>query len=200
MDISKIKNYTDLFVKTYSPDARLRRLSLIDAMSELEEQGTDCSKCSGFCCTYYHNSMQVTPLEAIDIINELITNERLTKELIEKLKTNVKKYRLDNEITDGRGRVMRRYYTCPFFNDTQLGCSLGRASKPYGCLAFNATEKNVSTEGKCKSQLELLEKREIEFSDKESALNEHLKSSLKLYWNKKAMPQALLEVMLQMSI
>lgn len=199
MDISQVKTFTQNFENEFEIDSRKRRELLIETMSDLESKGTDCSNCPGFCCTYYHNSMQATPLEAIEVLIELIASERLDDELISKLKANAKKYRLDNEITDGHGHILRRFYTCPFFNDTHLGCSLSRGNKPYGCLAFNATEKNVSVEGKCSSQVELLETRDKEFCDKEHSLNDHLKSSLNLYWDKKPLPQALIELMLQMS-
>ena len=200
MKLDNIKKYTKEFTNSFDLNSRGRREKLIKAMSDLEKQGTDCSNCEGFCCTYYHNSMQATPLEAIEVLNELMISGRLNDQMIEKLKANSKKYRLDNEITDGHGHVLRRFYTCPFFNDTSLGCSLGRGNKPYGCLAFNATEKNVSVEGKCKSNIQLLEVRDKEFSDFEFSLNEHLKSSLNLYWDKKPLTQALLELMSKMSI
>lgn len=200
MNLEKVKESLNKYQATLHLDSYSRRENLISEMSKLEAQGTDCSKCSGFCCTYYHNSMQVTPLEAIEILIELMESDRLNDETIERLKANSKKYRLDNEITDGHGHILRRYYTCPFFNDHSLGCSLSRRVKPYGCLAFNAIEKNVSVEGKCKSQGGLLEQREKEFSEVESNLNNELQSSLKLYWIKKPITQALLDMMMQMSI
>lgn len=180
-------------------DSYARRKNIIIAMQELENEGTDCSKCPGFCCTYYHNSMQVSPLEAIEILIDLVTQERLNEELIKSLHENAKNYRLNVEVTDGRGRVLRRNYTCPFFKDQNLGCSISLESKPYGCLGYNPTKKEVSSEGNCSSNLDQLNARSKVTEEFECRVNQELKSSFKLYWDKKPITTALLEIIEHLS-
>ena len=122
LKFENIHKYLFKFTDELNLDSYSRRENIIKAMQELESEGTDCSKCPGFCCTYYHNSMQVTPLEAIEILIDLIAQKRLNEELVNRLHENANNYRLNVEVTDGRGRVLRRNYTCPFFKDQNLGC------------------------------------------------------------------------------
>jgi Fe-S-cluster containining protein len=194
MKMKKVLEELDKISDNYGLTSFKRRENLIKSMQELENRGTDCSKCPGFCCTYYHNSMQISPLEAIEILIDLKQQERLNQELIARLEENVQNYRLHVEVTDGRGRVLRRNYTCPFFKDHSLGCSISLEYKPYGCLGFNPDQAGVSSEGKCSSNLEQLEARSKGNQVLESKVNLELKSSLKLYWDKKPIPTALLDI------
>ena len=169
-----------------------RREIIISEMDALAKTGLSCQSCEGFCCTFSYNSMQVTPLEALDTYSFLKNNNMINEELIESLKSCIKAYRLDVEISLGKSGEFRRHYTCPFYNAGPKGCSISRKSKPYGCLGFNALEENVSVEGKCTSNLEVLRKREQVLDEK--AINDEVKSILGLYWDKKNYPVAVLNL------
>lgn len=199
LKFENIHKYLFNFTDELNLDSYSRRENIIKAMQDLENEGTDCSKCPGFCCTYYHNSMQVTPLEAIEILIDLIAQKRLNEELVNRLHENANNYRLNVEVTDGRGRVLRRNYTCPFFKDQNLGCSISLESKPYGCLGYNPTKNEVSTEGNCSSNLDQLNARSEVHEEFESRVNQELKSSFKLYWDKKPITTALLEIIERLS-
>ena len=175
------------------PSDKERRFLLNSEMTKMMESGHNCYSCVGHCCTFAYNSMQVTPLEALDCLLFLHEESRVDQALVERLEETVKSYRLDYEILIGGSRSMRRQYTCPFFEAGPKGCTISKHSKPYGCLAFNPLERNVSIEGKCKSQISLLEKHDHEMSRYDD-LNERIKESLKLSWNKKNLPVALLDL------
>ena len=168
-----------------------RREVILSVMRDQFSQGKNCNGCQGYCCTSFHNSMQVTILEAFDLFFYLKRENRLTQELVDNLKSNIKKYRLDYVINTGRNSSFRRSYTCPFFVAGSKGCTIDPEFKPYGCLAFNPLKENVSTEGYCASNLKLLENRE---SLKDDQLNLKLKSDLRLSWEKESIPVALLNL------
>lgn len=169
-----------------------RRHILIDRMQKLEEQGLDCRGCQGTCCTYEANSMMVTPVEAVELVNYLKSNGLFNDELKVRLQETVTKYRLDQSLGNGKKSFLRRTYTCPFFNHGELGCPLPREVKPYGCLAFNAHDKELKAGEHCYSEKEILEERETAAVD-ETKLNEELKAKHKLYWDKTPLPLALLD-------
>jgi len=169
-----------------------RRAPINSEMKTLAENGKNCFNCEGFCCTFSYNSMQVTPLEALDAYSYLRKKNRIDEELIDCLRKCIKSFRLDVEISVGRMGELRRNYTCPFFNSGPKGCGISREYKPYGCLGFNPLEENVSTEGKCTSNIAILEKRESICDEK--VLNEELREKLSLYWDKKNFPMALLSL------
>lgn len=174
--------------------SRERRSYLISDMSLKNDSGVDCLSCSGTCCTYVANSMQITPIETLELYFYLEENNRINESLINQLRKNINEFRLDKEISLGKGQVLRRNYTCPFFNEGPKGCSISRGYKPYGCLAFNPYEKNQKQGGNCKSDSELLEKREEDNKKEEDIINEKLLKSLNLYWEKRSIPWALAEV------
>lgn len=171
----------------------LRREILIDEMSSLEEQKKDCFSCSGMCCTYEFNSMLITPLECFEMLSYLVKENRVNKVLIDRLKENASEFRLDKEMFSGKGKELRRYYTCPFFKNENKGCSISRSSKPYGCLGFNPLEENINSEGKCTSNLSKLEQRNLEFINKEKLASDYLSRELGIYWDKKTISVALIE-------
>jgi Fe-S-cluster containining protein len=168
------------------------RQSLLDEMSSLEEQGIHCFECIGYCCTFAHNSMQITPLEALEIYLDLQREERLDQNFIEMLRSNVREYRLDHEIAVKKNTLLRRNYTCPFYNQNNLGCSLSRKIKPMGCLAFNASKRNVTKEGECSSNQKLLEHAINQNINERSELNQQIKTDFKFTWEKKSIPLAIL--------
>jgi hypothetical protein len=138
-----------------------RRKILIDEMKKLEQANITCSKCAGHCCTYEKNSMMVTPLEAQDIFSYLKENNRLNHELHQKLSTCIQDFRLNHPMPgNGKRSFMRRTYTCPFFKDQHLGCSLPVEIKPYGCLGFNPTTSGEVLGKDCNSNQKLLIERE----------------------------------------
>ena len=173
-------------------DNYTRREELIELMHKLKSEEKNCFSCQGFCCTFEHNSMLVSPIEALDVYRFLESENRIDDKLISRLKEFIRKFRLDNELLVGNGREFRRNYTCPFFNEGPKGCSIAPESKPYGCLGFNALEKGVSKQGHCTSYINVLEARENRCSDKEEQINQAVKENYNLYWDKKNLPVALL--------
>ena len=136
--------------------------------------------------------MMVTPIEAVELVDYLRTNNLFDEELKIRLQETVSKYRLGQSVGDGKRSFLRRTYTCTFFNHKELGCPLPREFKPYGCLAFNAHHEELKAGEHCFSEKEILEKREADNAD-ETALNEKLKTQYSLYWDKTPLPVALLD-------
>ncbi len=179
-----------------------RRLSLIEAMSKLENSGIHCQTCPGTCCTSAANSMLITPLEAIEILEALepsLASPDFKEKLIAKLNVTITTYRLDKEIYTGKknSQSLRKLYTCPFFNNGSLGCSLSRSAKPYGCLGFNPTVSEDNGKS-CKSITDLLLQRQLEFESLENELNQKIKSKLNIFWVKETIPVAILELIQKM--
>lgn len=175
-----------------------RRKSLIEEMQALEGKTIHCFTCPGTCCTFQANSMQITPIEALEILASLGSDQWSVEEkedFKKRMQDNISTFRLNVEIYTGKksSAELRKTYTCPFFMNGSKGCGLSRSSKPYGCLGFNpkTNEDNGNT---CASNTELLEKREDLFSTKEDLANQKLRSELKIYWIKQSIPQALLDV------
>jgi hypothetical protein len=168
-----------------------RRHLLIKEMEELELQGKSCKGCEGTCCTYEANSMMVTPLETLDLFNYLKENSLLTHELKQKLQATIKLYRLDQTISTGKRSLLRRTYTCSFFNHHELGCPLPREVKPYGCLGFNSRHVELKKGEYCSSDKSALEIREKQFDEESS--NRKISAEKKLTWEKAPLPVALLD-------
>lgn len=167
-------------------------------MQELEGQTIHCFTCPGTCCTQVANSMLITPIEALEILAGLNIDNFTETELIDfkkRMNETITNFRLNVEIYTGKknSSVFRKTYTCPFFNNGALGCSLSRSSKPYGCLGFNP--KIEADNGKsCTSNKNLLEDREKSFSTTEDLANHKIRQDLNLHWIKQNIPQALLDV------
>lgn len=173
-----------------------RREILISEMDALISGGKSCHSCSGMCCTYEFNSMKITPLEAVDIAYDLAQKVQVSIEDVKKmLLDNISSFRLDKEFASLGGKNFRRYYTCPFFKDQSLGCSISKELKPYGCIAFNPMHKNVNEPNKCISQVPVLEKRLKKYELEEREKNLKLKEKLKLHWETKPISVAVLEVL-----
>lgn len=168
-------------------------------MGRLADQGKSCAACPGFCCSNEHNSMQVDPVQALELLSWLEGQNRLDEELGETLDKAIIDFRLDKEFFVGRGREFRRHYTCPFYNGKTKGCTVSRAAKPYGCLGFNPLEEKVAVPGKCASNLKTLIARESRFSSREQKANDLLKTKLGLYWDKKNLPFALKDMLRAMT-
>lgn len=128
-----------------------QRNHLISRMEELEAAGFGCKGCAGTCCTYEANSMMITESEARALL------PYVNAYFIERCKETVQKFRLDVQTGNGRRAFIRRTYTCPFFNNGELGCPLPREVKPYGCLAFNAHHAELKAGEHCYSETNLLE-------------------------------------------
>lgn len=184
--------YSELKEKHVDSSHIQRRKIIIDEMDKLFSLGKDCLNCEGHCCTFTYNSMQVTPIEAVDTYVYLRENNLITDQLIKKLEECITSYRLDIEFNMGGRREFRKNYTCPFFNNGPKGCGISRKYKPYGCLGFNALRKGVSEPGSCTSNVELLEKRSL--LSLEDKINQELKEGLNLYWDKKSFPVAVLQL------
>lgn len=195
-----IKETIEQFYQAYNvASSKLRREDLILEMDKLEKSNVHCYSCPGTCCTYMANSMQITPLEAFEILAGLEIDQKSAEDKTrfkKQMNETITHYRLNVEVYTGKrnSQALRKNYTCPFFNNGSLGCGLSRGIKPYGCLGFNP--KDSSDNGKsCASNIDLLQKREDDFLVKEDLLNSHLKTHFNLLWTKKSIPEALLEVL-----
>jgi Fe-S-cluster containining protein len=180
-------------------NAHSRRSLLISAMANLEGKKIHCMNCTGTCCTFVANSMQITPLEALEILEGLQLTPESEQELRTKLQETVRNYRLDQELATGKRGIstLRRTYTCPFFTPGPKGCSLSRTIKPYGCLAFNPKIEGDNGSA-CASDIPLLEKRENENVTFETEANKKISEAYKLSWTKMDLPRALLFFLDQM--
>lgn len=175
--------------------ARERRTALISEMSRLEEIGSTCFSCSGLCCTFVANSMQTTPVETLDLYLFLWEENRWNQNTIDRLRETVRRNRLDQPVPgDGRRQFSRRTYTCPFYNEGPKGCSISRAAKPYGCLAFNPRRPGVVEGGDCESNQELLAGLEQDLRDQAGEADQIIAKSLGFELEKQPMPLALLRL------
>lgn len=181
------------------PAARERRVKLVEEMGTLDSTGLSCRDCSGFCCTNEHNSMQVDPIQTLELLAWLEGEGRLNQDLEESVESAIGQFRLDREFSLGRGRELRQRYTCPFYIGKSKGCSVSRYAKPYGCLAFNPLEENVTAPGKCASNTQVLIAREDSYSEREREANAFIKERLRLYWDKKNLPFAIKDMMRALS-
>ena len=186
-EISKLKE-----IHSQIPSPKIRREYLIKAMDSLSSKQINCYSCTGLCCTFESNSMQVTPQEALDVLFLLDQQQRINQDLIILLKNNIQKYRLDKEISTGKNSTFRRYYTCPFYQEGEKGCTLTREDKPYGCLGYNATVEQAKIQSDCGSDLALLKMQDDANADDNLALK--LQEELKLSWTKLPLPVALLDL------
>ena len=172
--------------------ARDRRRPLLEEMQRLAQAGFGCQSCSGPCCTYVGNSMKVTPSETFELYSFLKDSGLWNQELELRLKNTVERFRLDSELSDGRRSFLRKTYTCPFYKDRSLGCSIAIEYKPFGCLGFNAGRVGEDSGDSCRSNLPLL-------SDHEKHLHENNLSAVfgdelgEISWEKLYLPVALLE-------
>ncbi|MFA6237835.1 MAG: hypothetical protein WC635_10945 [Bacteriovorax sp.] len=175
---------------------RERRSLLINEMNGLSDKKIHCFNCSGTCCTFSANSMQITPIEAFEILLSLDAGPDDVFDLKAKLLKNIQDYRLDHELFIGRKKNshLRKTYTCPFFVAGPQGCTIKKDLKPYGCLGFNPRIENDNG-GQCTSNIDLLEKREMAHRDSESEINNFLKEELKLDWEKLEIPRAVLALL-----
>jgi hypothetical protein len=166
----------------------MRRQGLIDEMNRAEAEGISCKGCSGTCCTYEANSMMVTPLEALELMNYLNESGMKDDTLRTQVEESVRLYRLDHATGNGKRSYLRKTYTCPFFGFKELGCPLPREVKPYGCLAFNTHHKVEKASEHCFSDKELLER--LVFDER----NELLKKKYHILWDKSPLPTALMDL------
>ena len=179
------KNHLESFAK--------RRKLLLDEMDQSREKKISCIGCSAPCCTFLKNSMQISPLEAMDIYLDLNRKGLWTRGLELRLEETIKTFRLNILIPTARTGFLRRNYTCPFFSNTELGCQLDPIVKPYGCLGFNPTVAGKIEGESCFSNVELMEKRE-QLDLEEKAISDRIRDLLKLSWKKETIPQALLDI------
>lgn len=170
-----------------------RRDILVSSMLANEAKGNDCSNCSGTCCTFVSNSMQITPIEALEILADLEEKSLLNEETLARIEDTVRKYRLDYFVGTGKSEI-RKTYTCPFFHHKSLGCGVSLSKKPYGCLAFNPLVHGQKEGGECMSSIKNLEKRDEIWENVENYMNSTLISELNLIWSKLPIPNATLEM------
>lgn len=186
---------SSLYRRHHLEDAPSRRELIFQLMEEVFSKGHGCQNCPGFCCTFENNSMQIDPLQALELLVYVETN--FESDIWLKINETIEKFRLDKLIPTQNNQFLRRYYTCPFYLHKNKGCSISRKAKPYGCLAFNALRENVSTPGFCGSSQDILKTREETYEKQEKLANQDLINTLNLYWVKLPMPLALREVKLR---
>ncbi len=167
------------------------RSLLVEKMSSLEKSGIDCRNCPGHCCTQKRNSMQVTLAEGLELYLDLYNKKLLNDDLREKLKKTIIDARLDNVIYV-KGKALRRNYTCPLFELKGFGCPLSRNSKPFGCLGYNANAKNEVEGESCRSEVELLEETDKNFSIEIEQMSQQISQLTRLPNEKQSIPQAIL--------
>lgn len=184
-----------VYQENASASAYARRNLLIQEMAKLSGAKIDCFNCTGTCCTYQANSMQITPIEAFEILVSLEASVINAQEIRELLKKNIQDYRLDHELFVGKKNILlRKTYTCPFFIPGPKGCTIKKELKPYGCLGFNPRIAGDNG-SKCLSDIDLLKKREAEQLIDEEKINQHLKIELNLDWDKLEIPKATLKLL-----
>lgn len=173
------------------------RDKIINLMSDLEEQGINCASCTrSECCTFVKNSMMITPLETVELIQFLSKEGRLNTSLFQQLRENIKGYRLDIPIpSDGKRNFARRTYTCPFLNKGAKACTISRKVKPYGCLGFNSTTQGAIDSTNCRSNQKVLEEVADEFRDFLTKQNDLVSKLLDLNFDKLPIPVAILNVL-----
>lgn len=171
--------------------AKNKRKNAIAFMHQLDSQKINCRKCVGTCCTFEANSMQITPLETIELIQFLIESKVDPIIIFEKMEMCIKEYR--SEATYSRP-ILRKNYTCPFFDIVTKKCQVSRHAKPLGCLAFNPIESNIQNGGTCTSKVDILHKTDLEFSQYDEKMNNIIKQIFKIYWTKAPIPIAIKEI------
>jgi len=170
-----------------------RRQLITMEMKSLNQKGINCNNCQGNCCTFQSNSMQIDPLETFEIIKFLEENRKIDHKFEDMLKQNIEEFRLNSF------QYIRKTYTCPFFNHTHNGCLIGKYHKPYGCLAFNPTEKVIDKGSTCRSKQSILKNRNKIFNKSEQAFIQQIKKEIALSWDKLPIPLALLDMIQKIS-
>ncbi len=132
------------------PQKQIARDELLLKMRDLENTGLDCRDCQAPCCTFHYNSMRITEAEGQDLVKYLISINADLKEIKNKCRAVIDEYRLDKDFFMKPDARLRRHYTCPFFNNRELGCTIPAEHKPLGCLAFNPTDADKKGQT-CKS-------------------------------------------------
>lgn len=191
-------NFSYLLNKVYEdldlPSAKKRRSLLSDQMYENEKNGLDCMSCSGRCCTYEANSMQMTSIEALEAMALMEEKNLLNEQTKKRLEDCISEFRLDKYIQIGPGEFFRKTYTCPFYFYPSFGCGLGVDHKPYGCIAFNPCESGQAEGGNCQSDLSIQEKRNLHYEEIEDLADKYLFENYKISTLKEPIPIKLLEV------
>jgi hypothetical protein len=189
--------FKDLLNEVYQTqnisDGAKRRELLSAQMYANEKAGKDCMSCTGRCCTFEANSMQMTSLEALEAMALLEERGLLNEEVKKRLQDCIDEFRLDQYIQIASGEFFRKSYTCPFFFYPSFGCGLGVDSKPYGCIAFNPCEGGQKDGGNCKSDLDIQEKRNEIFEESEDRGNQMLFKEKGISILKEPIPVKLLE-------
>lgn len=159
-------------------------------MENLEKNNIDCQKCTGVCCTVARNSMQVTPVEAINLYFEIKEKLIDQKKFWELNLESIKRFGLDREIYI-KGKLLRKNYTCPLFKFESWGCPIDKKLKPLGCLGYNALASNILDGENCASNTTILEKVDQEINPKWNELNLKIKKRFHLDFDKISIPRAL---------
>lgn len=177
-------------LKELLKNSRKFRDLLVKEMNDLDAKNINCKNCTGVCCTVGRNSMQVTPIEALDLYFQIIEKIKDQNKFWEKNQEIISIYGLDREIYV-KNRLLRKNYTCPLFKFESWGCPIDAHLKPLGCLGYNALEENVIEGENCTSDIKLLEQIEKTIYKDWSDLNSEFKKILNLDFDKLPIPRAL---------
>ncbi len=191
MEKIKLKNILrKLYEEMQLPSPQARRQILLTEMDLLGADNINCINCEGDCCSFQNNSMQIDLIQALDIV-DCLQEMLYTKNVEEALNNAISQYRLNYDIPTKHNSLLRKRYTCPFYKKQSLGCMISASYKPYGCLAFNPTEAILSSKkmDSCKSQTDLLERREALYLKIETDCNYKLKEMLNFNFSKKSIPE-----------
>lgn len=185
--IDYMAKFYDIYHQIPSPTQR--RSSLNEQMSDFESNNLSCRDCIGNCCTFTSNSMKISPIEALDILEYLKETDGFDLEnLVKKLQATINEFRLN------RNAGLRKTYTCPFYTGEKKGCTISKHSKPFGCLAFLPNKENIIEGKSCSSKINSLKDRDEKFKTDEQLVNEAIKNELGLNWNKLSIPEAVLDL------
>ena len=179
-----------LEIKNLLEDSKQFRKKLVDEMDQLESKKIDCKKCSGVCCTVNRNSMQVTPIEALDLYFEIQTQISDQESFWMHNHETIHLYGLNREIYV-KGKLLRKNYTCPLFKFESWGCPIDKYLKPLGCLGYNALVTDISAGENCASNIKLLDEVHENIKTEWSELNNKLKNLLQFNFDKTSIPVAL---------
>lgn len=190
-----INDFSKLFELLEIKDSKyISRSLLVDKMRENESLKINCLSCSGRCCTLTNNSVKTTPLETLIVMQDLVSKEVFNQKLIDRIEETIADFRLRYELLADPKGTFRRTYTCPLFKYESFGCPLDYESKPYGCLGFNPSQKEVLDGEGCESNINDLEKRELLNALFEERVNQKLIKDWKLNWDKLPLPVAIIEL------
>lgn len=175
----------------YRQELGTLRTAIIELMESQSLENINCLQCTGVCCTRERNSMQVTPLEALELYTFLKNHFKNELEIFfEKNEQCIQDEGLHREMYI-KGKLFRKNYTCSLFKWNSFGCPIDNHWKPYGCLGYNPVKSEVKNGENCESRIDYLEMLNQQFSKRLLEINQEITHDFKIDWEKKPIPVAL---------